>query len=137
MVPRLFTFEAEVLPKMIDVLGHMNNTQYVQLFEEARWSMGEETGFGRKWVEKEKKGIVVVEFTVRFRKELHVGDRIRIETRPVSYRNRIGVLEQELFLEGSGALSASAKVRIVYFDVETRQIISAPLPWIQSLGLDT
>lgn len=62
----------------IDVQGHLNQAVYLNYAEHARWSMLQAAGipqaaFGRRGV-----GPVVLETTIRYRRELLAGDEVEV-----------------------------------------------------------
>ncbi len=44
----LHTYKVEIMSKHIDALGHVNNANYMTLFEDARWAIMEGTPFSRE-----------------------------------------------------------------------------------------
>ncbi len=129
-----FIYEDVVKEDQIDVFGHLNNVHYVQFFENARWKLGDEAGFGRVWSEEEKKGLIVIDFFVRFRKEVKLHERVRVESEVVEYQKKLVKLDQKLFGE-SNQLASIGLVTLALFDIRERKIIACPDEWHDRVGL--
>jgi len=76
----------------LDAFGHVNNAQYLVLFEEARWEMITSRGYGIQEVLKNQVGTVVLECQVRFKRELKLRETIRIQTRVAEVSKKTLVL---------------------------------------------
>jgi YbgC/YbaW family acyl-CoA thioester hydrolase len=83
----------------LDSFGHVNNAQYLVLFEEARWDRVTSHGYGLKEVRKNQIGSVVLECSVRFRRELTLRENIVIRTRIQAIRYKMVTLHQEILKE--------------------------------------
>ncbi len=129
-----FIYETVVKDSQIDVFGHVNNVYYIQYFEEARWSLGDESGFGREYAEKERKGLIVIDFYVRFRKELRAQEKVRVVSEVLQYRKKLVKLEQKIYGE-SGEVACNGLVTLALFDVKDRKIIPCPDEWHDRIEL--
>lgn len=54
----------------LDSFGHLNNARYLELFEQARWDLITERGFGIDTIRQTGTGPVILEVSVRFLREL-------------------------------------------------------------------
>jgi len=131
---KVFNFQTQIKENHLDGFGHVNNAVYLQLFEEARWEMITQGGYSWTDVQKEKKGPVILECTVRFQKELRLREKIRIETACVDYRKVVAELQQKLWNE-SGELCTLAHFKFALFDLEKRKIIKPTEQWLRALGI--
>ena len=50
----------------LDTFGHVNNARYLELFEQARWDLITDNGFGLDYVKSSGTGPVILELTLRF-----------------------------------------------------------------------
>ena len=64
----------------LDTFGHVNNAQYMILFEEARWETITSRGYGLSEVHSTGIGTVVLECTIRFKRELKLREEVTIRT---------------------------------------------------------
>lgn len=128
-----FVFETLVRENHLDSLGHVNNSKYMEFFEQARWEMITQAGFGLSEVQKSAQGPIVLEANIKFRKELHNREKIRIENRAIEVKSKILVLEQTLFNE-AGAVSAVALITMAYLDLRLRKMVSLPKDWLKAMG---
>src|SRR4051812_17059272 len=107
MSDKVFEYETVIREGHLDTLGHVNNAVYLDLFEEARWDLITQGGYGLEEVKKRQKGPVILEVNVKFRKELHLREKILIRTRVLEMGSKIGRLEQ-ILLNEAGEHSAIA-----------------------------
>ena len=118
----------------MDGFGHVNNATYLELFEEARWEVITQGGYSWNDVQKERKGPVILELSVQFKKELLVREKIRIETQCVSYERVVAELEQKIFNEAN-ELCTVARFKFALFDMEKRKLLKPTERWLKALGL--
>lgn len=131
-----FAYETLIRESHLDAFGHVNNAAYLKLFEEARWEIISPRGYGMKEVQLTGQGPVVLEVNVKFRKELTLRERIRIETRITEMKGKTWRMEQ-LMKKQSGEVSALAEFTMGFFDLKTRKLISCPPAWLQAIGETT
>ena len=77
--PRIF--EAEVEPRFIDPMGHMNTMWYVHLFDRASWSFLASMGVDAAYMKATHSGLFAVEENLRYLGELRLGDRVEVHAR--------------------------------------------------------
>jgi acyl-CoA thioester hydrolase len=117
----------------LDTFGHVNNAQYLVLFEEARWEMITSRGYGIEQVHARQIGTVVLECKVRFMRELRLREEIAIHTRVREIRKKIITLEHELRNEG-GEVAALAEFTLGCFDLRERKLVSPDPIWLSALS---
>ena len=78
----LFTheFKTSIQPEQLDLYGHLNNAQYLQILESARWNWIEKFGGTRELVTKLGVGPIVLEINIQFLKELKAAEEILIRS---------------------------------------------------------
>ena len=74
-------FKTSVLPEHVDLYGHVNNAQYLQILESARWDWIEKFGGTRDLVQKLGVGPIVLEINIQFLKELKASEAILIKSK--------------------------------------------------------
>ncbi len=119
----------------MDSFGHVNNASYLSLFEEARWAFGTQNGYGFKEVQEHQKGPIVLEVTIKFLKELKLGDWITIRSEILDYEGKIGHIKQEIFRDLDDAHPASTAVFVFgFFDLRLRKLILPTPEWLKAIG---
>jgi len=131
---KTFTYSTQIREHHLDGFGHVNNAVYLELFEEARWELITDGGYSWEAVQKERKGPVILELSLKFYKELRVREKIRIETQCTDYQRVVAELEQKIFNE-SNELCTQARFKFALFDMEKRKILKPTARWLQALGL--
>ncbi len=118
--------------RLLDTFGHVNNAQYLVLFEEARWEMITSRGYGLEKVHQNKIGTVVLDCTVRFKRELKLREEIRIRTQVESISKKILILKHYLLKE-DGELAAEASFTMGCFDMNARKLCTPTPEWLAAV----
>ena len=121
-----------VRERLLDTFGHVNNAQYLVLFEEARWDMITSRGYGLEMVHQSQIGTVVLDCTVRFKRELKLREEIRIQTQVVSMSKKILILKH-LLLKEDGELAAEASFTMGCFDLKARKLCTPTPEWLAAI----
>ena len=117
----------------LDTFGHVNNATYLALFEEARWQLVTERGYGLEQVRLHKKGPVILEVNLKFISELHLREQIQITVEPLSYTKKIAQMKQKM-LKADGTVAAEALFTFGFFDLVTRKLILPTQEWMHAIG---
>lgn len=117
----------------LDTFGHMNNATYLQILEEARWEFITKKGFGLKAIQKSGMGPVVLEWSMRFVKELKLRQTITIESQTLSYQGKIGKLKQDILNE-AGEVCFKGVMTFGLFDTRERKLIDPTPEWLKAIG---
>lgn len=133
---KIHEYKTEIRERHLDTFGHVNNAQYLMLFEEARWEMITSRGYGLKEVHKNQVGTVVLECSVRFKRELKLRENIVIRTWVSDLRSRIATLRHELVKE-DGELAAEASFVMGCFDLKQRKLITPTPQWLSAIGAES
>lgn len=134
MSAKTFTYSLTIIEEYIDRFGHMNHAVYVTLFEKARLDFVTKNGFGLKEMQERKLGPVILEFKLKFLKELYLNDQIMIETTLVSYRKKIGVIHQTM--RRNGVICCEATFVIGLFDLQARKLVNPTAEWLRAIGME-
>jgi YbgC/YbaW family acyl-CoA thioester hydrolase len=128
-----FYYEMIIREHHLDSYGHVNNATYVQILEEARWECITQRGYGYKEVQQTKKGPVILDLQVAFRKEVKLREVIKISVQTDAMKGKIGIINQKI-LKADGSLSVEAKVTYGMFDLAARKLIDATPEWLVAIG---
>ena len=126
-----YSFQVKTETRQFDVLGHLNNAAYMELFEAARWQIYIEKGFGPDWVKTSGFGPVILEASLKYKKEIPPCDKVLIETDCVEYSRLIGIVEQRMY-GPQGKVACLGMFKIALMDLRQRKLIS-PLPEMRQI----
>lgn len=133
MISKVFLYPATIKEIYLDTFGHMNNAMYLTLFEEARWQLITDNGYGLKKITETRIGPTVLEAKLTFMKELLVRDDIIIETQLTSYEGKIGKLVQKMKRDTD--ICCVAEFVFGLFDLKQRKLILPTQDWLRAVGL--
>ncbi|MFQ5622660.1 MAG: acyl-CoA thioesterase [Paracoccaceae bacterium] len=126
MKPGQLTYRGAVYPWHCDHMGHMNVMWYVGKFDEATWAFFSSIGLSAAFLRKTARGMVAVEQSVSYKREVLPGDTLEIYTRPLEVRAKTLRFAHEMFDFGTGELAATSEILSVHLDTEARK--GAKLP---------
>lgn len=129
------SYELLIREGHLDTFGHVNNAAYAEIFEEARWEIITEGGFGMDRIRETQLGPVVLAMDVKFKREVFNRERITIKTRCSGYPDKIGWLEQIMHNE-KGEIACTAKFTFGLFDMGKRTLVRPTDEWKRALGLE-
>lgn len=126
-------YRTQIRERHLDSFGHVNNAQYMVLFEEARWEMITSRGYGLKQVHESKIGTVILSCSIKFKRELSVRDWITIETELVTVEKKIGTIRHRI-LKDDGKIAAEAEYQMGCFDLNERKLIAPTEAWLRAVS---
>ncbi|PKL74360.1 MAG: acyl-CoA thioesterase [Candidatus Melainabacteria bacterium HGW-Melainabacteria-1] len=134
------TTDFTVSETWLDSFGHVNNARYLEIFEQARWNWLVAGGIDSGLIRSTGIGPVILELTLRFRKELLPRQQFRIHSWCESYRKKILIIQQELrLLDAQGAsdeLAAEIRLTAGLMDLAERKLIDPPPEWQAGMGVE-
>lgn len=130
----LDSYEVLIRESHLDSFGHMNNAAYLVLFEEARWEHITRNGYGLKEVQKFQQGPVVLELTMKFRKEIGLREKIKITMELLEVKGKISRFKQEMIKE-DGSVATELTLTFGLFDLRTRRLIDPTPEWKKAMGV--
>jgi len=133
MESKTFSYPILIKESYLDTFGHVNNATYLTLFEEARWDLITQNGFGISYIQKTGLGPTILEINLRFLKELRLREEINIETKMIAYEKKIGKLEQKMLRNGE--ICCKAEFTIALFDINTRKLVTPTVEWLRAIGV--
>lgn len=110
----------------IDYNGHLNMAYYNVLFDRAVDEAYELIGIGHDYLVKRRHSTFTAEVHVRYLRELHAGDPVRVTFQLLGYdKKRVHYFEQ-LFHAAEGWVSATSENMTLHVDMDAKKV--APLP---------
>ena len=114
--------EIKVVESDIDVLGHVNNSVYIQYLERARLDWYSQAGAPMAEMLPKSVATVVLKIDIYFAKEARLGDCLTIHTSPIRLGNKSFDFEQFIHNQ-SDEIITKATVTTVMFDTVERKSI--------------
>ena len=128
-----FEYRVQVKEFHLDTFGHVNNAQYLALYEEARWDFITANGFGLERIKHDKAGPVLLETTVKFKRELVNREWITIQSVPGELNGKIMFINQQM-LKADGKIASEARFSIGFMDLKERRLVAPPDDWLKACG---
>lgn len=135
MAGKTAVFETLIRESHLDSFGHVNNAVYLELLEQARWEMITAGGLGLAEVQARRQGPVVLEVTLRLRRELRLRDRIRIETHVEDTKRIVFHIRQEIF-NAQGVRCTEADFKFGIFHLDERRLLRPDDVWRKALQME-
>lgn len=129
-------YKIEIKESNVDSYGHLNNAAYLMLFEEARWEAITPRGYGFNEIHNLKQGPVILEVNLKFMKEIRLREEIRIVTKVIGYKGKIGQMIQQM-VKKDGTIASEALFTFGLFDMKLRKLIEPTPEWKLALDLDS
>jgi acyl-CoA thioester hydrolase len=115
-----------VEPEWIDYNGHLNMAYYNVLFDRAVDETYELIGVGCDYVKSRRQSIFTAEVHVRYLRELHAGDPVRVTFQLIDFdAKRLHYFEQ-LFHAADGWVSATSENLSLHIDMTSRKAAAFP-----------
>jgi acyl-CoA thioester hydrolase len=115
-----------VEPQWIDYNGHMNLAYYNVLFDRAVDEAYELLGVGPDYLERDAHTTFVAEVHVRYLRELHKGDPVRVTVQLLDYDAKRFHYFERLFHATEGWVSATSENMTLHVNMATKKV--APFP---------
>ncbi|MBF0363438.1 MAG: acyl-CoA thioesterase [Oligoflexia bacterium] len=121
-------YKLQITNEHLDLMGHVNHVVYLQVMEDARWNLYNQFGYTKEHIEKEKRGPIVLEMHIKYRKEITINELITIKSQCVEYSGILGKISQTILKE-NGKLATYAEIVFGYFDLQKRKLIPPLGDW--------
>ena len=116
----------QVEPQWIDYNGHLNMAYYNVLFDRAVDEIYALIGVGAEYVAARRQSIFTAEVHVRYLRELHAGDPVRVTFQLFDYdAKRLHYFEQ-LFHAEAGFVSATSENLSLHVDMVSKKTAAFP-----------
>ncbi len=134
-----FETEIMVLESDLDSFGHVNNAVYLEFYERARWQFISDNGYGLYEVQRMKKGPVILECNVKFKRELKLRETFKIRSQMTSMHGKIMNIHQEMIknTDKGEVVASEADFVIGFFDLAERKLIDPTPEWMKAIGLES
>lgn len=124
----MFEYKVLIREQHLDSYGHVNNATYLTLFEEARWELSTQKGYGYKAIHEAGKGPVILEINMKFLKEVTLRETVTIQVTGSETKGIITKLKQ-LMLKENGEVGCELNLVFGFFDFKTRKLIPPSPEW--------
>ncbi|RII08097.1 Long-chain acyl-CoA thioesterase FadM [Streptomyces sp. YIM 130001] len=128
-----FTVPVTVRGYETDIQGHLNQAVYLQYAEHARWSLLRASGISQQDLHGKGVGPVVLETTIRYRRELLAGDEVDVSCTFVWGEGKTFRVEQTL-RRADGQLAAELTSVGGVLDLSARRLVADPTEPFRSLA---
>ncbi len=130
-----FEYKLEIKEHHLDTFGHVNNATYLALYEEARWDFIQSRNYGLDVILKEKKGPVLLEANLKFKREIKNREMITIETDGQWIKGKIMGLTQRM-VNSQGKICSEVALVIGFMSFDERKLITPTAKWLEACGLE-
>jgi acyl-CoA thioester hydrolase len=110
----------------IDYNGHLNMAYYNVLFDRAVDEVHELLGCGPAYMKRSRHSTFVVETHVRYLRELHAGDPVRVTVQLLDFDLKRMHYFEQLFHAEEGWLSATSENMVLHVNVEAKKTAAFP-----------
>ena len=97
-----------------DAFGHVNNSRYLELFEEARWRYAEDIGL-IQLLKQQNLGFIIMDLRLRFRKPVFEGSQVTIKRSLDMLGSASGEVHQQLQV-GPGSPAVKGTFHFILID---------------------
>ena len=115
-----------VEPGWIDYNGHLNMAYYNVLFDRAVDEVYELLGLGLAYVEVSRHSTFTAEVHVRYLRELHAGDPVRVTFQLLGHDGKRVHFFEQLFHAAEGWVSATSENMSLHVDMAARKTAEFP-----------
>ncbi|MFJ5268556.1 acyl-CoA thioesterase [Streptomyces sp. NPDC088358] len=118
-----------------DVLGHLNQSVYLQYAEHARWCLLDKAGIDQAALIAKGVGPVVLETTIRYLRELRAGDETEVTCAFTWGAGKTYRVEQRI-RRRDGTVSAEFVAVGGLLDLRERRLVADPREYFRALATD-
>lgn len=115
-------FEGVVGDDWIDANGHMNVAWYDKVFDQAESRLFTAFGIDEAYIARVRHGMFRIEKTIRYERELLLGDRVRVLGRIVAFDGKGIRHTHDLVNLGTGRRAATATYASLHVDLSRRKV---------------
>src|SRR5258706_3751331 len=134
MLGSIHSYELTIHERHLDTFGHVNNATYLELFEEARWQLITENGYGVDEIKRRQAGPTILEINLRFAREVRNRERVTIKSWTESYTGKVHQFLQQM-LNAKQEPCCEATFVIGLFDLQARKLMLPTAEWLHPLGV--
>lgn len=123
---KILTYKGAVMTWECDSNHHMNVMYYINKFEHAGRAFGLEMSLTELGRGKEDTGIVVIEQTIKYLREVFEDDLLYVESSLVDIGNKAFTVLHEMYDARTKKIVSTMKVALVLFDKKERKALPFP-----------
>ena len=123
-----------VEPAWIDYNGHLNMAYYNVLFDRCVDEAYELLGIGTEYLSTHKHSTFTAEAHVRYLRELHEGDAVRVTFQLLDYDSKRIHYFQQLFHATDGWMSATSENMTLHVDMTAKKVAPFPPPILRTFA---
>jgi len=129
----IFSYATIIQEIDVDAFGHLNNAQYLRLFEQARWDFISTRGYDLELIRREQLGPVILDVHLRFLRELKPRDQVDIRSQTLRFSGKVGQISQKMF-RGED-LCADAVFTVGFWNLQSRKLVKVTPLWLAAIGV--
>ena len=129
---KIYEYPLIIKEAHLDTFGHVNNATYLQIYEEARWELITNNGYGLKEIKNSGMGPVILDIHIKFIKELRLRERIIIHSQTNNQTGKIGTIKQWI-TNSKGEICSEILLTIGLFDTSKRKLIDPTPEWLAAI----
>ncbi|MFN8674330.1 MAG: acyl-CoA thioesterase [Candidatus Sericytochromatia bacterium] len=130
---KVFDYNLTIKEFHLDTFGHVNNATYLQIYEEARWELVTQSGYGLDKIKETGLGPVILQINIKFIKEITVREKITIHTQLLDYDSKIGTIKQWITNE-KDEICSDMEMKFALFDTKNRKMVLPTEEWLKAIG---
>jgi acyl-CoA thioester hydrolase len=137
MANPIYEYELTILEHHLDTFGHVNNANYLALYEEARWDFITKNNLGLKEILETKVGPVLLDLQLTFKAELKNREKIKIVSQArTEMRNKYVMLLDQKMIKEDGKVASTLTISVGLMDLSARKLMAPTAEWFKALGLE-
>lgn len=133
MEKKTFKYNLKIREFHLDTFGHVNNAVYLQIYEEARWEVITQNGYGLDKIKELGVGPVIMEIKINFLRELTVREDIIIHTEFLDYNSKVGTIKQWI-TNSKDEVCSEMEMKFGLFDLKHRKLVLPTEEWKQAIS---
>jgi acyl-CoA thioesterase FadM/ketosteroid isomerase-like protein len=118
------TLQGQVESRFLDVMGHMNVSWYVHLFDRGIWTFFGRHGLNEQYLQEAKRGMFALEESLRYLSELREGDAFDVHTGVLELRPKTLRLLQYMVDTQKQKVAAVREVVAAHIDLTSRRSVA-------------
>lgn len=126
-------YQVAIIEGHLDTFGHVNNARYLDLYEEARWDLISNNGYGLARIQELKQGPVVLELNLVFKREITNREVITIETEPVELDHPLVMQLKQRMMKADGSVASTLDLKVGLMDMNKRKLIAPTPEWLEAI----
>lgn len=132
----IYEYELTILEHHLDTFGHVNNANYLNIYEEARWDFITKNKLGLKEIMDTQIGPVLLDLHLVFKSELKNREKIKIISQARSeMRNKYVMQLDQKMIKEDGKVASTLTISVGLFDLKERKLLAPTAEWMNALGV--